>query len=130
VTTHSPMPAISGGVNIAMKIPKADYEATLAFYRDILGLDLQEVADTGAPTVSRAFTVSFGPNTLWLDCVDSFSRTDIWLELRADDVEAATERLTRAGFTPVDEIEQHDDVGVRSHWIRDPAGTIHHLVQG
>jgi predicted enzyme related to lactoylglutathione lyase len=129
MTTDTSQPTINGGINIAMKIPRADYDATVAFYRDVLGLDPREVADTGAPTVSRSHTVTFGPNTLWLDCVDSFSRSDIWLELRTDDLGAATERLARAGIGTVDEIEQHEEVGTTSHWVRDPAGTVHHLVQ-
>lgn len=54
-------PRFTGGVNIAMKIPAADYERTVAFYRDTLRMELEEVADTGAPTVSRSHTVDFGP---------------------------------------------------------------------
>lgn len=29
---------IHGGINIAMKVPSHQYEATIAFYRDIVGL--------------------------------------------------------------------------------------------
>jgi catechol 2,3-dioxygenase-like lactoylglutathione lyase family enzyme len=31
-----------GGINIAIKIPKSKYEQTVAFYRDILKLHVEE----------------------------------------------------------------------------------------
>ena len=40
------------GINIAIKIPKNKYEKTVAFYRDILKLDVEEKPITN-PTVSR-----------------------------------------------------------------------------
>lgn len=33
------------GINIAIKIPKNKYEKTVAFYKDILKLDVEEKAD-------------------------------------------------------------------------------------
>lgn len=48
-----------GGINIAIKIPKAKYESTVAFYRDILKLDVQE-REIKNPTVSRTHEVKFG----------------------------------------------------------------------
>ncbi|MEU1728998.1 VOC family protein [Nonomuraea sp. NPDC005692] len=67
-------PAFTAGLNIAMEIPKAQYEATVAFYRDTLGFEVKEDDVSYAPTVSRTHSVRFGPNTLWLDCVDDYSR--------------------------------------------------------
>ncbi|MFW5415976.1 VOC family protein [Nocardiopsis sp. CNT-189] len=122
-------PSFSGGVNIAMKIPKADYEATVAFYRDVLGLDMTEEEETGTPSVSRTFAVRFGPTTLWLDCVDGAARSDLWLELRTDDLEAATRALAESGHSPCDEVEPFADPDARAHWIRNPAGVVHLLAQ-
>jgi predicted enzyme related to lactoylglutathione lyase len=116
----------AGGVNIAMKIPKADYEATIGFYRDVLGFELTEGDVSATPTVSRTMSLKFGPNTLWLDCVDAYAHSDLWLELSTNDFEAATERLVSAGINPTDEIEPIVPRG-RTHWIRNPAGIVHLL---
>ncbi len=67
-----------GGVNIAIKIPKSKYEKTVAFYRDILKLTAEE-QPMDHPTVSRSHKVSFGNNTLWLDCVDNYTHSETWL---------------------------------------------------
>lgn len=120
-------PSFTGGVNIAMKIPQADYAATVAFYRDTLGWTLEEVDDTGAPTVTRSYVVDFGPCRLWLDEVPTTARSDVWLEVRTDDLGAAAERLAGAGVPIVDEVEPVDGLGSTAHWIRNPAGVVHLL---
>jgi len=65
----------SGGVNIALKIPKHKYDQTVAFYCDILKLDVNEKPITN-PTVSRTHEVKFGPNIVWLDCVDNYTHRE------------------------------------------------------
>lgn len=57
----------SAGRNIAMKLPPHVYDATLQFYRDVLGL---------APITEHAPSVGFkfGSNNLWLDRVPGISR--------------------------------------------------------
>ena len=67
------MTAISGGVNIAMKVPAHQYEAVVAFYRETLGCE--EIA--GGDDIS----FRFGPNRLWIDRVSQMSQAEIWLEL-------------------------------------------------
>lgn len=126
----TPTPRFTGGTNIALKIPLAEYEATVAFYRDVLGLEVREESDTGAPTVSRTHRMDFGPITLWLDCVDAAYRSDVWLELRTDDLPAGTRRLAEAGIDTCDEVEVFGDPGAKAHWVRNPAGVIHLLAQG
>ena len=42
----------SGGVNIAIKVPKSKYEQTVDFYKNILKLQVQE-KDIKHPTISR-----------------------------------------------------------------------------
>lgn len=121
-------PTFRGGPNVAVKIPRADYERTVAFYRDTLRFEVEEVDVSDAPTVSRSHRLSFGEATLWLDQVDTYSRPDVWLELRTDDLDAAVGRLAGAGVHPRDELEPLE-TSTRSHWIRDPAGTVHLLVE-
>ena len=110
----------TGGVNIAIKIPKSKYEQTVAFYRDVLNLSVVEKPITN-PTVSRTHQVEFGPNTVWLDCVDNYTHSEVWLELRTRDVAAATQYLASKGVGTVDEIEE---IPTDMHWIMDPAGTV------
>ncbi|KAB2342187.1 VOC family protein [Actinomadura rudentiformis] len=122
-------PEFTAGLNIAMKIPKAQYEATVAFYRDTLGFDVKEEEVSYAPTVSRAHTVRFGPNTLWLDCVDTYSQPDVWLQLHTDDLDAAAATLAGTGIRPCDEVEPLKDLEFRTHWIKNPAGVVHLLAE-
>lgn len=122
-------PAFTAGLNIAMKIPKAHYEATVAFYRDTLGFDVKEDDVSYAPTVSRTHSVRFGPNTLWLDCVDNYSRPDLWLQLHTDDLEAAARSLADIGIHPCDEVEPLVGLDRRTHWIKNPAGVVHLLAE-
>lgn len=113
-------PSFSGGVNIAVKIPKYKYQETVAFYRDILKLKVQKV-ETDHPTVSESFKVEFGPNTLWLDCVNHCTHAETWLELKTPDVENATDYLKSKGIEPRDELEK---IPKGMHWFMDPAGTV------
>ena len=117
-------PTFDAGLNIAMKIPRQHYEATVTFYRDTLGFDVEEQPATGAETVSRTHKVAFGPNTLWLDCVDSYSQPGGWLELRTDDLDDAMDAMAAVGIRPCDEVEPLDG-DQRAHWITNPAGVVH-----
>ena len=113
-------PTFEGGVNIAIKLPKAKYDQTVAFYRDILKLNVEE-KPINNPTVSRTHKVTFGNNTIWLDCVDNYTHSETWLELTTENVERATDYLQSKGVATCDELEQLPD---GMHWITDPAGTV------
>ncbi len=113
-------PTFNAGVNIAIKIPKSKYEKTVSFYRDILNLDVNEKPITN-PTVSRTYEVKFGNNVVWLDCVDNYTHSEVWLELKTRDVPAATAYLQEHGVDPCDELEK---IPEGYHWIMDPAGTV------
>ena len=110
----------TGGVNIAIKIPKNKYADTVNFYRDILKLEVIE-KPIDNPTVSRTHEVRFGANTVWLDCVDNYTHSEIWLELNTPDVKQATEYLKHKGIDTCDEIEK---IPENAHWIMDPAGSV------
>lgn len=114
------MTAFSPGSNIAMKVPERHYAETLAFYRDVLGLSVEEV-ETGAK-------VAFGAVTLWLDRLAHQSQIDLWLEVRAEDTVAAKAYLAAQGVPLCNEVEPLPD-DFDGFWIAAPAGTIH-LVAG
>lgn len=113
------------GINIAIKIPKNKYESTVAFYRDILKLDVEE-RPINNPTVSRTHEVKFGNNIIWLDCVDNYTHSETWLQLTVPNVEQATKYLQSQGVETCDEIEQLPE---NMHWITDPAGTVFNVQQ-
>ncbi len=113
------------GINIAIKIPKSKYEKTVAFYRDILKLEVEERPITN-PTFSRTHEVKFGNNILWLDCVDNYTHSETWLQLRVPNVEEATSYLLSKGVDTCDELEELPE---NMHWIMDPAGTVFNLQQ-
>ena len=113
-------PKFEGGINIAVKIPKGKYEKTVAFYRDILKLEVEE------KPIQNPHQVKFGGNILWLDCVDNYTHSETWLELSTPDVGLATTYLSEKGIHTCDELEELPD---NMHWITDPAGTVFILKQ-
>ena len=108
---------IKGGINIAMKVPSHQYEATLAFYRDVVGL---EPFDDKAP--ARGFLL--GPNRLWIDENATMSQAELWLELFTDDHKGALRQFEAAGVTRCDAIEPLGE-GFRNGWIMNPANIVH-----
>lgn len=90
---------ISGGINIAMKVPSHQYEATLAFYRDVVGLP---PFDEKAP--ARGFLL--GPNRLWIDEAPTYSQAEVWLELFAPDHAVALGHLQENGVVRCDAVEE------------------------
>ncbi|WP_280442811.1 VOC family protein [Nocardia brasiliensis] len=108
-----------------MKLPKAQFDRTVAFYRDVLGMAVTEdSSDPVAAGVIRSAAVQFGPVTLWLDRVDNYAHADLWLELFTDDVDRATEYLAAQGVAVQDELESLP-AGMAAHWISNPAGVPH-----
>lgn len=107
-----------GGKNIAMKVPPHQYEATLAFYRDLLGLE--QIAGPSGDSVG----FKFGANNLWIDRVPALSQAELWLELVTDDTAEAAEALKKAGVVRCDDIE---DLGSNfdGYWIASPAAIVH-----
>ena len=64
------------GNNIAMKVPPHEFEATLAFYREVLGL---EELTPGQENATPRF--DFGGKVLWIDESEECSQAELWLEL-------------------------------------------------
>jgi hypothetical protein len=107
----------AGGRNIAMKVPPHQWDATVQFYRDVIGL---KQLDQHLPHV----VFEFGANQLWVDRVEALSQAEIWLELSATDVPAAADHLKIAGVARRDEIEPLPE-GFAGFWIASPASIIH-----
>lgn len=105
------------GRNIAMKVPPHQYEATVRFYRDILGFELERDEPAAA-----AF--KFGSCVLWIDSVPGLSQAEIWLEIVTDDLERAAQAMQAPGISRCDEIESLPE-GMRAFWIMNPASIVH-----
>ena len=116
-------PEFEAGINIAIKIPKSKYEKTVAFYRDILKLTVEE-KPINNPTVSKTHEVKFGANIIWLDCVDNYTHSETWLQLTVPGIDEATNYLIANGVETCDELEE---LPKNMHWIQDPAGTVFNL---
>ncbi len=108
---------ITGGINIAVKVPTHQYEATVAFYRDIVGLK---------PFTAKAPAIGFelGPNRLWVDEAPMLSQAEVWLELFTPDFTRTADHLAGADIVRCDAIEPLCE-GFRGGWITNPANIIH-----
>ena len=100
-----------------MKIPSDEYEATLRFYRDVVGLPLLD-----AYSPDQVF--QYGSSLLWLDSVPEIERTEIWLELVTPDTTIAGEHFARSGVERCDAVEELP-AGFDGFWIRSPASVVH-----
>ena len=107
----------AAGRNIAMKVPPHLYEATIQFYRDLLGL--KEITKH-----SPSIGFEFGSNNLWIDRVPGISQAEIWLEVVTNDLDAACAQLSAAGVVRCDEIEPLPQ-GFQGFWVSSPASIIH-----
>ncbi len=105
------------GRNIAMKVPPHQFQATVSFYRDVIGLP-----HLGSHDNSEMF--AFGDARLWIDRVAKMSQAEIWLEFQSDDTGKAAEALEASGVTRCDDIELLPD-GFDGFWIMNPAGIVH-----
>ena len=114
-------PEFTAGKNLAIKVPVHEFEVTVVFYRDVLGLEMIEPL-TAQQTDSVVFR--FGENSLWIDRVASISQAEIWLEIVADDILAASDYLASRGCTRRDEIERLPE-SFRGFWISGPSNIIH-----
>ena len=113
-------PGVSGGLNIAMKVPAHQYDAVVLFYRETLGL----------PEIEGRGDVSFifGSNRLWIDCMPQLSQAEVWLEIVTDDFIAGSLQLERAGIARNDALEPLPQE-MLAGWFFNPAGIVHLLRQ-
>ncbi|OBY74879.1 VOC family protein [Acinetobacter gyllenbergii] len=107
----------TGGVDIALKLPPHQFEATVAFYRDVIGLKqiTEKLPDIG---------FELGAVKLWIAVAPEMSQAELWLELFTDNFPEAAEYLKAAGVVRCDAIEPLAK-GFRGGWITSPANIIH-----
>jgi hypothetical protein len=100
-----------------MKVPPHQYQAMIAFYRDIVGLK---------PITDKAPAVGFelGSNKLWIDEAPGMSQAEIWLELFTESFDDAAAHLAEAGVVRCDPIEPLPE-GFKGGWIPTPANIVH-----
>jgi catechol 2,3-dioxygenase-like lactoylglutathione lyase family enzyme len=98
LTLSAPL-AFRGGRDIALKVPPHQFDQTVAFYRDVLGLEHLK-------THSRSAAFRFGNCSLWIDPSPHLSQAERWLELQADDTAAAAVHLLQHGVIRCDEVER------------------------
>ncbi len=114
-------PSFKPGNNIAIKVPSHEFDATVAFYRDVLGFTQKQVP---SPDNFQSVAFEFGDKTLWVDKIAGISQAEIWLEVLADDIENAERYLAQSGCARRDEIEPLPD-DFKGFWISSPANIIH-----
>ena len=113
-------PTFSGGINISIKVPLHQYDATIAFYRDTLNLPLVEEEPEGC-------IFQFGPSRLWVDKAPQLAQADVSLELETNDTLAAARYLKNHGVPRRDELEELPE-DFDGFFVTDPAGIIHLVV--
>lgn len=106
----------TGGRNIAMKIPPDQFDKTVEFYAR-LGLPME-------PFGEGSIRVDFGAMKLWLDLSPAMSQAELWLEIHAEDADAARQELRRKGVVFADDIEPLPD-GFQGFWVKNPAHIVH-----
>lgn len=108
--------AFRGGQNIALKVPPSRWEATVAFYRDVVGLPQRQAT---AETV----VFEYGSQQLWVDRCAQLETTEVWLEILTDNLEHAAQLLNTDAIVRCDGVEPLPP-GFRAFWIRNPAGLV------
>jgi catechol 2,3-dioxygenase-like lactoylglutathione lyase family enzyme len=110
-----------GGNNVAMKLPPHHFERAVTFYRDTLGLTVEDRGESKL--------VEFGPIRLWLDRCPHFSQTELWLEVVTSNSDAAARHLGERQVVRCDPIEKLPE-GFRGFWIASPADIVHIVSEG
>ncbi len=98
------------GKNIAMKVPSHQYNQTVQFYRDIIGLPEIKQED-------QQIICKFGDKNLWIDKEKHLSQAEIWLALECEDINEA-EKYFKA------KIEKLPG-DFKGFWMTSPCNIIH-----
>ena len=118
-------PKFTPGKNIAIKVPVHEWEKTVSFYRDILGF---EEFDEFSLDEAESAIFKFGDKNIWVDKTGHISQAEIWLEVLADDVEAASKYLQEQGCIRRDDFEPLPE-GFNGFWIANPSNIIHLITE-
>lgn len=118
-------PQYKAGKNIAIKVPSYEYEKTVSFYRDIIGLEEQKLSSSDQ---YESTIFKFGDKNLWIDNISTISQAEIWLELVTDNITEAALHLGAHGVVRRDEIEKLPD-DFKGFWICSPSNIIHLITE-
>jgi predicted enzyme related to lactoylglutathione lyase len=118
-------PEFKPGRNIAVKVPSHEYEKTLLFYEQILGL---QRIPSNSPDQFKSVTFEFGDKNLWIDKIAGLSQSEVWLEIVTDDAKTAKSYLSEQGCVFRDEIEPLPE-GFKGFWLSGPNNIIHLVVE-
>ncbi len=118
-------PQYKPGNNIAIKVPPYEYEKTVCFYRDIIGLKERKLSSSDQ---HESVCFSFGDKNLWIDKISSVSQAEIWLELVTDNIAEAVSHLDQQGVVRRDEIEKLPD-DFKGFWVCSPSNIIHLITE-
>lgn len=114
-------PNFRPGNNIAIKVPTHQYNRTVAFYKDVLGLTPLDIA---YPDQYESIAFQFGDKNLWIDSAVGLSQSEFWLEIKTDNVEQAAEYFNGHQVVRMDDVESRSE-DVKGFWISSPANIIH-----
>lgn len=114
-------PIFEPGENIAIKVPDHEYDQTVSFYEDILGLQRQHTESTDE---YQTVVFKFGDKNLWEDRISSISQAEVWLEITTDNSERAAAYLEECEVSRCDDIETLREE-FKGFWIAGPSNIIH-----
>jgi predicted enzyme related to lactoylglutathione lyase len=106
-------------------VPSHEYEITLHFYENILGL---QRTPAESPDQFETVSFNFGDKNPWIDKIDGLSQSEVWLEIETDDIEAAQHYLIGQGCVIRNEIEPLPE-SFKGFWLSAPNNIIHLVVE-
>ena len=118
-------PDFKPGNNIAMKVPSHEFEKTVSFYQNVLGLQREHLKSLD-PLESVVF--EFGDKSLWIDNIAGLSQAEIWLEIVSEDIDKARKYLQAQDCVIINEIEPLP-ANIRGFWLSSPSNIIHLVVE-
>ena len=104
-----------------MKVSPELFDNTVQFYQTILGLPPAHLEN---PHTGNSVVFDFEGKNLWIDQREGVTQSEIWLEIVADDIEAADIYLSEMGCDRCDEVEPLPN-GFKGFWVRGPGSVIH-----
>jgi len=118
-------PTFSPGKNIALRVPSHEYDKTVHFYKEILGLK-QKQADS--PDEFESVIFQFGDKNLWVDNISGISQAEIWLEIETDNVADAQKYLEDRGCSIRNDLEPLP-TSLNGFWLSSPSNIVHLVVE-
>ena len=113
---------LRGGPNIAVKVPPQQWEQTVRFYGESMGLARIE-------SLAPAVVFELGADRLWIDRVETLRQAEVWLEFQTDSSATTVALLSHEGFVHGDSIEPLPK-GFHRFWIAGPADFLHRIAGG